>query len=567
MSMARLSAGAGYQYLLRHTACGDVARDPATPLTVYYTESGYPPGTWWGAGLSGLGGALPAGSVVTQEAMGRLYGSGRDPVTDVALGRSYPTFRSTSERIADAVAALPDFAADPTTDSSAVSARVDAVASITRIETARRPRVAVAGFDLTFTAPKSASVLWALGDPRTQAVVMEAHRDAVHAALTFVQDRALFTRVGVNSCAQVETRGLIAALFEHWDTRTGDPNLHTHAVLANKVQGLDGVWRSLDSRALHHAAVAVSELYDDLFADQLAARLPVRWSWRARGPRRTPAFEIDDIPDPLLAEFSTRSAAIEEAMTTALVDFHAAHGRGPTRVETTRLRQRVTTATRPTKTLHRLPELIAWWRHRAVTLLDHAPHPLVAGTWSGALHPANGAHARTVEGDRVSRGVRRGVRHAVRRGVRRRSGDLHADADGPGRGQPPHLPRNRWWPGSNGDDQVAFSAAAVEQLGDEVVGQVMARRSTWTRWNLTAEAARVTRGMRLPTPEDRIEVLDRVVAAALTRCIALDAPEWFTVPAEFRRPDGTSVFTRPDEDRFTHRIILDAETRLLVDAA
>ena len=80
---------------------------------------------------------------------------------------------------------------------------------------------------------------------------------AVRDALAFLQDRALFTRIGVNSCAQVPTHGMVATLFDHWDTRTGDPNLHTHVVVSNKVQGLDGVWRSLDSRALHHAAVAV----------------------------------------------------------------------------------------------------------------------------------------------------------------------------------------------------------------------------------------------------------------------------------------------------------------------
>ena len=107
---------------------------------------------------------------------------------------------------------------------------------------------------------------------------------------------------------------MIAAGFEHWDTRTADPNLHTHVVIANKVQGPDGRWRSVDSRALHHAAVAVSELYDNLVADHLARALPVRWSWRPRGPRRTPAFEIDGIGDDLLAEFSTRSAHIDAAM-------------------------------------------------------------------------------------------------------------------------------------------------------------------------------------------------------------------------------------------------------------
>ena len=55
MSMHRLSAGSGYQYLLRHTAAGDVQRLAGTPLTAYYTASGYPPGRWLGGGLTGLG--------------------------------------------------------------------------------------------------------------------------------------------------------------------------------------------------------------------------------------------------------------------------------------------------------------------------------------------------------------------------------------------------------------------------------------------------------------------------------------------------------------------------------
>jgi hypothetical protein len=205
---------------------------------------------------------------------------------------------------------------------------------------------------------------------------------------------------------------MVAALFDHWDTRTGDPNLHTHVVVANKVQGLDGEWRSLDSRALHYAAVAVSELYDDLLADHLTTALDQNtghragssWGWRDRGPRRTPAFELDAVPDDLLTEFSTRSAAIATAMTDALVDFHAAHGRGPNRVETTRLRQQLTTATRPAKTMRPLPELIAWWRERARRLLRRAPHPLLAPAWS-SQHATAPAFTAAMGRGRV------GVRH------------------------------------------------------------------------------------------------------------------------------------------------------------
>ena len=316
MTMHRLSAGAGYQYLLKHTASGDCDRTVSSPLTAYYAESGNPPGRWLGTGLAGVGGpGLMSGAQVTEPAMANLFGSGRDPVTGRALGRAYPAFVPVAERVAAQVAALPD--------QMDADARQSAVQTITRVELARSQPTAVAGFDCTFTAPKSASTLWAVADETTQYAVLSAHRAAVEEAVSFLERTALFTRTGTAGCKQRPTRGLLAAAFDHWDTRSGDPNLHTHVVVANKVQGQDGIWRSVDSRALHHAIVAVSEIYDDLFADQLARALPVSWGWRHRGTRRSPAFELDGVDDALLGEFSTRSTQIDAAMTGAVAGFYA----------------------------------------------------------------------------------------------------------------------------------------------------------------------------------------------------------------------------------------------------
>jgi conjugative relaxase-like TrwC/TraI family protein len=224
MSMARLSAGSGYRYLLRHTAAGDAARPKATSLVDYYAATGYPPGRWLGSGLAGLndGAGIAAGSVVTEQALGVLY-AGRDPATGQPLGRPFATDKSVDGRTS---------------------------------------RHAVAGFDLTFTVPKSVSVLWAMGDPQTRGLISQAHEQAVEDALRFVEHRVAATRTGHGGTQQLKTRGVIAAAFDHWDTRAGDPNLHTHLVIANKVQGPDGQWRSLDGRVLHKAAVAISELYD-----------------------------------------------------------------------------------------------------------------------------------------------------------------------------------------------------------------------------------------------------------------------------------------------------------------
>ncbi|MGV8966664.1 MAG: MobF family relaxase [Cellulomonas sp.] len=493
--MRRLTAGAGYKYLLKHTASGDCDRPAGTALTAYYVEDGYPAGRWVGAGLAGLnaGTGITPGTTVAEEAMANLFGNGRDPISAVPLGRAYPTYPSVTERIAARTAELPT--------SMGIVERAAAVETLTRVELAKPTRTAVAGFDCTFTVPKSASTVWALGNPAVQAAVAAAHRAAVDDTLTYLEATALFTRTGTHSCAQVPTRGMVAAAFDHWDTRTGDPNLHTHVVIANKVQGPDGVWRSVDSRALHHVVVEVSELYDNLFADQLARRLPVRWGWRHRGAQRTPAFEVDGIGDDLLAVFSTRSTQIEAAMTTAMAQFIATHARRPNRVEVTRLRQQATRATRPTKTRHSLRDYLLTWRRRGSEATGRTPEQLVAA----ALNTSRTAPLTSA--------------------------------------------------------QVADTV--IGHLAAETIEQVLVRRSTWTRSNLLAETARATRGLRMASTADRLDLHTRVAEVALERCVSLAAPEVFTVPAAYLSPDGTSVFARPAEDRFTDLRILDAETRLL----
>jgi len=235
MSMHKLTAGDGYAYLTRHVAAGDAGLDAGASLTAYYEQTGNPPGRWYGSGLGGLGseaiGRVAPGDVVTESAMAAVFRDGHDPVTGGALGRPYPRFGTTQRR-------------------------------------------AVVGYDLTFTVPKSVSVLWALADDATRTAVYAAHRAAVASALEFVEQTVIRTRVGDEGCRQVRTRGMVAAAFDHWDTRAGDPNLHTHVVIANKVQGPDGVWRSLDGRTVHAAVVTVSELYDALLADELTRRRP-----------------------------------------------------------------------------------------------------------------------------------------------------------------------------------------------------------------------------------------------------------------------------------------------------
>ena len=131
--------------------------------------------------------------------------------------------------------------------------RVASEAERTRLAAteARRGRRAVAGFDLVFTPVKSVSLLWALGDAEIQAQVEAAHHEALRSTLDWVEQHAAFTRTGHGGVAQVDTTGLLAVAFDHRESRSGDPDLHTHVAVANKVCGTDGKWRSLDARGLY----------------------------------------------------------------------------------------------------------------------------------------------------------------------------------------------------------------------------------------------------------------------------------------------------------------------------
>jgi conjugative relaxase-like TrwC/TraI family protein len=506
MTINRLRAGSGYRYLTRTTARGDTDHAPSTSLTAYYTATGTPPGRWHGTGLAGLadGAGIPAGAVVDEAAMAALFGTGHDPVTGAVLGRAYPEFTTAVDRVAARMARLP---AGLTLEQRATLSE-----RFTVEETARPNRHAVAGFDLTFTAPKSVSVLWALADPATQAEIVTAHHAAVADTLTVLESQALFTRLGAGSCAQVTTGGAVAAGFDHPDTRTGDPNLHTHLVLANKVQGPDGAWRSVDSRALYTAAVALSETYDSLLADHLTRRLGVTWGWRDRGPNRSPAHELTAISDDLLAVFSTRSVAITTAVAQMIRDHVAATGTRPSRRQVLKMRQHATLATRPDKTTHTLPEQMTTWRHRAATVIGgHG----AADVLRAALGPGQrGGHD-----------------------LARRPSTLLSTAD--------------------------VDDAAVASLAGDVLAALIERRSTWTRWNTLAETARTTRHLRLATAADRVALHDRVVTAALAACTRIDPTDPVRVPAAYQRPDGASVFTRAGTTRYTHPLVLAAEQRLL----
>ncbi|MCK0438198.1 relaxase domain-containing protein [Gordonia alkaliphila] len=476
----------------------------SSPLTRYYTESGCPPGTWVGTGLMSLDDgrtpALAEGDTVTEEHLARLLGDGIHPVTGEKLGKRFPSLQPPRERIAARVARLdPDLRGE---------ARAEAVQRIREEEVAKKPRTAVAGFDLTFSPPKSVSAIWGVADAGTQTLIAQAHHAAMRDTIALLEDRVAATRVGAGGIAQMPIVGVIATAFDHYDSRAADPQLHTHVVVSNKVQGEDGRWRTLDSRRLHKAAVALSESYNAFVTDHTARLLGVTWVPVDRGKDRNIGWEIEGVPAALIAEFSRRTTGgvdgaegIEQVKNRLIEQYVAEHGRQPSAATIAKLRQQATLETRPEKELHSLADLTADWRARAeVVLGEDAP------TWAQHLLDQGATEARL------------------------RADDLGLEQ--------------------------------IEDLASVVLMEVANRRATWGRWNLHAETMRQIMGVRFATTDDRLRVLDQVVAHAEAESLRLTPDYDRALPAHYVDGEGNR-FQPVDQIAYSSQDILDAEQRLL----
>lgn len=169
------------------------------------------------------------------------------------------------------------------------------------------PNRQIAGFDLTFRAPKSVTLLAGLGDPDTAKVVRDAHESAVDAAFDYIEREAARSRTGKNGVHQIEVNGLTAAAFRHRTSRAGDPHLHTHMLVANMAEGADGKWRTLDGRWLYLHCSTAGYLYEAHLRHELTARLGIEW-----GPIDNGIADIVGIDKDVRGHFSDRRKQIEE---------------------------------------------------------------------------------------------------------------------------------------------------------------------------------------------------------------------------------------------------------------
>src|SRR4051812_11855918 len=166
----------------------------------------------------------------------------------------------------------------------------------------------VPGFDLTFSAPKSVSLTWALGGHPVAAEVKAAHAEAVKAGLDYLQQTACWTRRGAGGHEFVRGNGFLATGYVHRSSRAGDPQLHTHVLVANATQGPDGRWTRLYHPAIYEHATTASYIYEAHLRDELTRRLGVQWREVVNGLSEIEGFD----PEQLLA-FPPRRAEILEA--------------------------------------------------------------------------------------------------------------------------------------------------------------------------------------------------------------------------------------------------------------
>jgi conjugative relaxase-like TrwC/TraI family protein len=159
------------------------------------------------------------------------------------------------------------------------------------------------GWDITFSAPKSVSIMAEVaGDKR----LIAAHAAAVKVALGHVEQHMAATRVREGGeVRREETGNLAIATFRHATSRSQDPQLHTHAVILNATQDKDGNWRSLEPRAFYQLQKEIGAIYRQELANG-AAELGYRIE-----AGKDAMFEIAGVPDRVIEALSQRTAAID----------------------------------------------------------------------------------------------------------------------------------------------------------------------------------------------------------------------------------------------------------------
>lgn len=560
MTLHVLHAGDGYEYLTKQVATADRERELGTELTDYYTAHGTPPGVWFGSGLTdleqmqaGIGGpgAAPVvdGAQVTEPQMKALFGSGLHPnaealiggavaagatadkaVKAARLGRKFPEFSNDIELLRQHKVAVRAFGDEHGHAPSKAQSQqlLDDVGTVLFEAGHQRPpedkrelrswisaqkskvRQPVAGYDLVYTPPKSVSVMWALADDDTRRAIERIHKESVTDALGWIEQEACFTRTGSTSQEVQDTTGIVATLYDHYDSRAGDPNLHTHAVVSIKVcTESDGKWRALDGSVLHRYAVPASQRYNATVMSRLHTELGFDLTSRFTGRGRQDVIEIEQVPRELCEMFSSRRTQIETRRDQLVAEYRAEHGRMPPVKAMYALYQQANLDTRAGKQEpETLRDMQNAWRARSAAILGSEADVL---TLTARWRTTRTAHT-------------------------------------PG----------RW---SVGDDMRALRDLSVEAAA--VVERLENARSHWAITHVHGAVAAHLAAVGFPDDATRRATTAALVDRVLHASVHMPVPDLPDAPDVLRRRDGELILTRPGSALHTSAGIIAAEESLL----
>ena len=491
----------------------------------YYTAAGEPPGQWAGKGAA----ALELSGQVDPGVIERLYQENIGPGGELLVKRRQS--KAADERETAAVAAY--LAAHPY--ASAVE-----LAEVRAAERGKDPHT-VPYFDLTVSAVKSVSVLHASyrvsarqareRGEEDQAAALDARADeledalmeSAREALGWLERHAAYTRTGHHSARTGEWRdgnGLVASVFLHHLSRDGDPQLHVHVAIWNRVQradGTDGKWRTLDSRTLHNQRLGVAPVADRGMETRLSA-LGYAMMPRADGN----GAEVGGVSQDVMDLFSSRAVAVTGELKRLAWEYAGKHGKAPTRRTLWLLHQQAGQNTRRTKGQARR------------TVAGH----------TGTAEPTGAQRLAAWEAQTTRREVH--ALSAVHEQVTRFAADRTADA-------PAVL-----------DDAAKRTAARIAVAG------VQRHHATWSMAQLRFE---VHRALPVLKPGSDGEALVTEVAGLAVsgrsgaEVIQVTAPDITDVTSlGVRASDGGSIYRPPHEERYCTLAHLDIEEQILTAA-
>ena len=488
----------------------------------YYTAAGEPAGQWAGKGAAALG----LNGRVDPDVIERLYQENTGPGGELLVKRRQA--KKAQDREAAAVTAY--LAGHPYASATELAE--------TRAAARAKDPHQVPYFDLTVSAVKSVSVLHASyrvaarqarhrGD-QDQAAALDARADEIEAALmdsareavAWLEQHATYTRTGHHSARTGEWRdsaGLAASLFLHHLSRDGDPQLHVHVAIWNRVQRADGAdakWRTLDSRSLHNQRLGVAPVADRILETRLSA-LGYVMVPRPDGN----GAEVGGVSQDVIGLFSSRAVAVTGELDRLAREYEAVHGKPPSRRTLCHLHQQAGQNTRRTKA--------------------QARRTIAAQT--GAAEPTEAQRLAAWEAQTARREVQAlsAVHEQVAAFAAARAGRAPAVLD----------------------DAAKRTAARI------AVAEVQKLHAVWSMAQLRFEVHRALPVLEAGTDGQR--VVDEVARLAVsgragTDVVQITAPDITDVTSlGVRASDGGSIYRPPNQERYCTLAHLDTEEQIL----